>query len=163
MDKPPKRPESVLVVVHTRARDILLLRRKDPPVFWQSVTGSLHWQETEPREAAIRELKEETGLSVRSGELFDWGRTSRFEILPEYRHRYADGVTHNTEHLFSFCLPESVPITLNDAEHTAYRWADVEQARQLLWSWSNRDALDFLFPAPDGKPSESRSQPVPRC
>ena len=35
----PKIPESVLVIVHTLALDVLIIERADPSV-WQSVTGS---------------------------------------------------------------------------------------------------------------------------
>jgi dATP pyrophosphohydrolase len=35
-----KIPESVLVVIHTPALDVLLIRRADAAAFWQSVTGS---------------------------------------------------------------------------------------------------------------------------
>ena len=35
-----KLPESVLVVVHTAALEVLLLERARQPGFWQSVTGS---------------------------------------------------------------------------------------------------------------------------
>ncbi len=55
-----KRPESVLVVVHT-ADQVLLLERVRPAGFWQSVTGSLEAGET-ASQAAIRELGEETGF-----------------------------------------------------------------------------------------------------
>ena len=56
-----KRPESVLVVIYTISGEVLLLERRQPAGFWQSVTGSLAWDEA-PREAAIREVSEETGL-----------------------------------------------------------------------------------------------------
>ncbi|HUH00249.1 MAG TPA: NUDIX domain-containing protein, partial [Gammaproteobacteria bacterium] len=58
----PKRPISVLVVVHTRSGEVLLLERIQPPGWWQSVTGSLEAGET-PWDAAVRELHEETGMA----------------------------------------------------------------------------------------------------
>ena len=39
-----KRPESVMVVVHT-PEEVLVLKRADHDCFWQSVTGSLEWNE----------------------------------------------------------------------------------------------------------------------
>ena len=43
-----KRPESVLVIVYTRTGKVLLMHRKDRPGFWQSVTGSMKWDERDP-------------------------------------------------------------------------------------------------------------------
>lgn len=50
---PNKRPESVLVVVYTRAGEVLMMERRRPPGWWQSVTGSLEADEM-PWEAAVR-------------------------------------------------------------------------------------------------------------
>src|SRR3989344_7570765 len=96
-----KRPESVLVVVYTRTGKVLLLKRADDPDFWQSVTGSLLWEETEPRQAAARELREETGFRATEG-LRDLQLTHRYPILPKWRQRYAPEVRENTEHVFAF-------------------------------------------------------------
>ena len=51
--KPPKRPVSVLVLLHDGAGHVLLLERADREGFWQSVTGSLEDGET-PVQAALR-------------------------------------------------------------------------------------------------------------
>lgn len=137
-----KRPESVLVLVHT-AEQVLLLERRHPPGFWQSVTGSL-----EPGEdwhaAAIRELHEETGLSADG--LLDTGVVNRFPILPAWRHRYAPGVAENEEHVF--CLPLEAPrhVTLNPREHRRAAWLDIAQALRRVSSWSNREAIRTRLP-----------------
>ena len=85
MEQQYKRPESVLIVIYTRTGKALLLHRADHPGFWQSVTGSLRWNETAPA-AAVRELREETGLEAPQG-LRDWRKTYRYEILPQWRWR----------------------------------------------------------------------------
>ena len=98
-----KIPESVLVVIHTVDMDVLLIERADRPGFWQSVTGSLDALDEPLLETARRELFEETGIDA-DGErirLHDWGLSNIYEIYPTWRHRYAPGVTHNTEHVFS--------------------------------------------------------------
>src|SRR5215472_4981530 len=77
-----KIPESVLVVVHTRALDVLLLQRAAQPEFWQSVTGSREPGDADLHATARRELLEETGLS--DGELSDWKLTNRYEIWPQW-------------------------------------------------------------------------------
>lgn len=138
-----KRPESVLIVVHTRDGKVLLMRRTDHPEFWQSVTGSLEWDESEPIEAAIRELVEETGLTDVS-RLRATGIRNRYEIFPQWRHRYAPGTLHNTEHVFYLELDVDVPITLNDSEHSEYCWLSVDDALAQVSSSTNRDAIELL-------------------
>ena len=115
-------------------------------VFWQSVTGSLRWPDETPAQAAVRELAEETGINDTAA-LRDWNKTFEFSILPEYRVRYAPGVETNTEHLFSLKLPRPVEIAINAHEHSRYIWANADQAREKVWSWSNRDAIDLIIDA----------------
>ena len=136
---PFKRPESVLVVVYTTAGDVLLLRRRRPD-FWQSVTGSLKWPAETPMQAAHRELAEETGIAD-VGRIRDCTMSNRFEVLPEYRHRYAPGVSENLEHVFSLELPERAQVTICH-EHSEYAWMPFDQAIDTVWSWSNRAALE---------------------
>lgn len=144
MERRFKRPESVLVVVFTRAGEVLLLKRCDHPDFWQSVTGSLRWTET-PRDAARRELREETGLEG-GDSITDRARTFTFEILETWRHRYAPGTIHNREHLFSLKLEAPVPVTLAPREHSAYEWLPRRGAAEKVWSWSNRRAILDIVP-----------------
>jgi dATP pyrophosphohydrolase len=139
----PKTPVSVLVVIHTPAHDILLLERTSRPGFWQSVTGS--WEGAEALiETAVREVREETGITAKAEQLVDWRQSNRFEIFPEWRHRYAEGVTENVEHVFSLCLPAAVPVTLSPEEHLASRWLPWPLAARECFSWSNRDAILML-------------------
>jgi dATP pyrophosphohydrolase len=135
-----KRPESVLVVIHTPKIEVLLLERVSPPGFWQSVTGSLEAGET-PHQAALREVEEETGIQAAENSLRDWQQTNRFEIRPEWRARYAPDVTHNIEHVFSLCLPERCVVTLAPAEHVRYEWLDRASAAARVFSWTNREAI----------------------
>lgn len=137
--RPFKIPRSVLVVIHTPALEVLLIERADKPGYWQSVTGSLD-REDEPLAAtARREVAEETGIT--GGELRDWGLENVYEIYPVWRHRYAPGVTHNTEHVFGLTLPGRVPVTLHAREHTAHAWLPWREAADRCFSPSNAEAI----------------------
>jgi dATP pyrophosphohydrolase len=140
---PHKIPESVLVVIHTADLEVLLIERADRPGFWQSVTGSLDRVDEPLLETAARELFEETGIHA-DGEtirLHDWGLSNVYEIYQTWRHRYAPGVTHNTEHVFSVCVPRDIPITLAPREHLQYAWLPLLAAADRCFSSSNAEAI----------------------
>jgi len=134
-----KLPESVLVVVHTAALEVLLIERAANPGFWQSVTGSREPEDPDLEATARRELQEETGLSA--GTLTDWRLENRYEIWPQWRNRYAPDVSHNTEHVFGFLVPEVTVATLDPKEHIAQMWLPWQQAMEKVFSPSNRDAI----------------------
>jgi dATP pyrophosphohydrolase len=138
-----KIPVSVLVVIHTADGQVLLMERADAPGLWQSVTGSQDAGET-LTQTAIREVLEETGLDAGQFELTDWGIETRYEIYERWRHRYAPGVTHNTEHVFGLCLPGVLPVTLAPREHLHYRWLPREAAAEVCFSPSNAAAIRRL-------------------
>ena len=140
----PKLPVSVLVVVHTAALEVLLLERASRPGFWQSVTGSLDHADEPPAEAARREVFEETGIEARPECLRCWPLAYTFEIYLQWRHRFASGTTHNTEHVFSIEVPQRVPVVLASDEHTASLWLPWNDAAAKCFSWSNRDAIIIL-------------------
>lgn len=141
---PPKIPVSTLVLVHARDLRVLLLERADFPAYWQSVTGSQEPGETLAA-TATRELREETAIdAARYGGVCDWNLSNVYEIYPQWRRRYPDGTTHNTEHVFSLQLPEAVPVTLNPREHRAYQWLPWADAVLKCFSWSNRAAIEQL-------------------
>lgn len=140
---PYKTPISVLVLIHTPDLKVLLLERADRPGFWQSVTGSLEDGES-TREAAIREVREETGLEAEQYGLTDWHVHHVYEIYPHWRHRYAPGVTQNTEHQFGLELPAPLPVTLAPDEHLQYEWVDWREAAIRVFSWTNVFALRML-------------------
>lgn len=138
-----KLPVSALVLIHTADMQVLLLERADKPGYWQSVTGSLEEGET-PREAAIREVREETGLVATDYRFYDMQASNVYEIYPHWRYRYAPGVTQNTEHLFGLELPAPLPVQLAPAEHVRYEWVDWRAAANKVFSWTNVDALKLL-------------------
>jgi dATP pyrophosphohydrolase len=140
----PKLPVSILVIVHTPALDVLLLERAARPGYWQSVTGSLDRMDEPLEDAALRELREETGIETERTRLERLNVAYTFEIYARWRHRFAPGVTHNTEHAFAVELPATRQVTLAPDEHTAYRWLPCREAADECFSWSNRDAIRML-------------------
>jgi dATP pyrophosphohydrolase len=141
-----KIPESVLVVIHTAALKVLLIERADKPGYWQSVTGSKDRLDEPLVETAVREVEEETGIVVGSDAvplayLRDWGLSNVYEIYPVWRHRYAPGVTHNTEHVFGLCVPEGTPVRLAPREHLRHAWLPWREAADRCFSPSNAEAI----------------------
>jgi len=136
-----RRPESVLIVIYTAGGDFLLLERRRPAGFWQSVTGSLEWGE--PADAAARrEVIEETGIT--QGVLVNLQWTQVYEILPAFGKVYAPGITLNLEHAFSLRLPQQVPVVLSDSEHVQYRWLTAIEALDAVSSSTNRAVIAEL-------------------
>ncbi|HXS51030.1 MAG TPA: dihydroneopterin triphosphate diphosphatase [Usitatibacter sp.] len=135
-----KIPVSTMVVIYTPALEVLLLERADHPRFWQSVTGSQDEGESLAATAA-REVMEETGIDARRYALEDWNLQNVYEIYPVWRHRYAPGVTHNTEHVFGLCVPERLPVRVEPREHLAAEWVPWREAAERVFSWSNRKAI----------------------
>ena len=141
-----KIPESVLVVIHTAALDVLLIERADKPGYWQSVTGSKDRADEPLVETAVREVEEETGIVVGSpavplANLRDWGLSNVYEIYPVWRHRYAPGVTHNTEHVFGLRVPAGTPVRLAPREHLQHAWLPWRAAADRCFSPSNAEAI----------------------
>ena len=155
--RPFKIPQSVLVVIHTPALDVLLIKRADADDFWQSVTGSKDILEESFAQTARREVMEETGIdcalgSALAAQLLDWQLENVYEIYPRWRHRYAPGVTHNTEHLFGLQVRADTLVRLSPREHTAYQWLPYKQAAEACFSPSNAEAcllLPRFFQKPD--------------
>lgn len=146
---PFKQPVSVLVVIHTTDLRVLLLERADRPGHWQSVTGSVDAADEPLVEAAAREVAEETGIvAARDGRLMNWNHVIEYSIYPHWRHRYAPGVTTNTEHWFGLVLPDDFPkrnaVRVAPREHLQYAWLAHREAAARCFSPSNADAIREL-------------------
>ena len=139
-----KIPESVLVVIHTPQRDVLLIERIDHPGFWQSVTGSKDFPSESLLDAAVREVQEETGIRAATSSFMDWSVSNVYDIYPAWQHRYAPGITRNTEHVFSLCVPCGTHIILSPIEHTAFQWLPYRAAADACYSPSNAEAVLML-------------------
>ena len=142
-----KVPESVLVVIHTPALDVLLLRRADAQEeFWQSVTGAKDFPEETWRATAAREVAEETGIDPEAPGhvLLDWGLENVYAFYPRWRYRYAPGTVLNTERIFGLTVPVGTAVQLSPREHTAWRWLPWREAANACYSSSNAEACLLL-------------------
>jgi dihydroneopterin triphosphate diphosphatase len=141
-----KIPQSVLVVIHTLDRQVLLIERADAPGFWQSVTGSKDRADEPYAQTAAREVAEETGIDAHAPghTLSDWALENMYEIYPQWRHRYAPGVTRNTERVFGLCVPRAQPVRLSPREHRDQVWLPWREAADRCFSPSNAEAILHL-------------------
>ena len=154
-----KIPQSVLVVIHTAALQVLLIRRADAQAdFWQSVTGSKDAEDEPFHHTAAREVAEETGITAGAPAcvLTDWELENVYDIYPQWLHRYPPGVGRNVEHVFGLCVPADTPVTLNPREHTDYRWLPWREAADCCYSPSNAEAC-LLLPRFAHVPARTRA------
>ncbi len=121
-----------------------MIERADHHGYWQSVTGGLNQIDEPLQIAAAREVFEETGIDIHQlpdGSLQSMNHHIDYEIYSEWRHRYSDGVTQNTEHWFKLQLPSKMPIKLSPREHISHQWLDIQSAAKLCFSPSNQEAI----------------------
>ena len=141
-----KVPQSVLVVIYSAELDVLLIERADHPGFWQSVTGSRDSEDEPELDTARREVREETGIEVGGAwvphaNLRNWQLRNDYEIYPQWRHRYAPGVTQNTESVFGLRVPRDIPVVLSAREHVARIWLPWQEAAKRCFSRTNAQAI----------------------
>ncbi len=123
-------------------REYLLLHRVAMPhfglgAFWQGVTGGVEHGES-LADAAIRELKEETGLDPQRVEPV--GFSYSFGIKDEWRPLYHASASEIVEHAFLAHVHSSSLPTLSD-EHDGHQWCPLDAALALLSYSRNIDAL----------------------
>lgn len=106
-------------------RYLLLHRTREEKVYpdlWQFITGSVEGKE-KAAEAALRELKEETGLSA----------VSLWVVPYVFSFYNADWDSVNLSPCFAALVQGSEKIILSD-EHDDYRWLKYEEAAgELVW------------------------------
>jgi 8-oxo-dGTP pyrophosphatase MutT (NUDIX family) len=116
---------------------LVLQRARDTrcPGSWETVHGRIEAGE-EPEDAAIREVREETGLAVQ--------RLYNVTVQPFYLHQ-----THTVQLsvVFAAFVDRCAAVTL-DREHTSYEWlASAEALERLLWPRERaalREVMDLL-------------------
>jgi len=140
MEAPRRYPTRPLVgagaVVHRRGR-VLLLRRKNPPNAgkWALPGGLVELGET-VQEAAVREIKEETGLSVAVEGLLDVQTDVHMDADSRIEYHYV---------LVDYLAkPVSGRMKLN-AESSASRWFTRGQVGRLDMGRGTKTVLEMFF------------------
>jgi len=137
------------VYLHRRgedgAREVLLLRRVSRGGrFWQGVTGAPEWGEPD-EQAAVREVREETGFDVEIVPLDFRYELHRKEDDAELWDRlYEPGTKIIPEECYTAEVPSGSEPTIDPVEHDEYRWCSFEEADALLKWEHNREALAVL-------------------
>jgi dATP pyrophosphohydrolase len=115
---------------------VLVLQRAPTtrcPMAWETVHGHIEAGE-EPEEAAVREVREETGLAVQ--------RLYNVSVQPFYLHS-----SHTIEMavVFAAFVQHSAPIKLSD-EHMKHEWLSPEQAlHRFAWPREREALRDILI------------------
>ena len=125
-----RRPEEVFVLVRRGNQFLVLHRSPRQGSYWHCVAGALEPGE-DFGEAAVRELREETGLDAQA---VDLDRTIVYSLAdePERLPHYAPGTTEVVVHTFLAEAPPGWEPTL-DWEHDEYRWSTAGEAADLLY------------------------------
>ncbi len=122
-------------LVEDRLEFLLLRRAADEEVYpgvWQPVTGRMHEGE-KAWEAALREIKEETGLSPES-----------FWVVPNVNSFYNPVKdTASLIPVFAAKVPFTAAVELS-AEHDEYKWMCLEEALPLLAWPGQRKSADII-------------------
>lgn len=122
--------------------DRILLTHRTEDRYWHVVAGVVEHGES-IADAAVRELREETGLV--GTDLMELGPPVAYPVTPELRQRYdyPSDVHEVTVYSFAGRAPAGWEPTLND-EHDEYRWTTVEEAISLLHWPEAREAVRRL-------------------
>ncbi|HLC82033.1 MAG TPA: NUDIX domain-containing protein [Candidatus Nanoarchaeia archaeon] len=119
---------------------LLLKRSSDKGGFWQPVAGRVETSDADTKEAALREILEETGISKdKLGKFHD--RIHEFTINKHYLTQQPIPPIHEVAHAFE-CFTFKCNMDMNnDQEHETYGWFSYEQALKLLKWNDNKDAM----------------------
>jgi len=121
--------------------DVLTLQRSPRtrcPTAWETVHGRIESGES-PEQAAVREVREETGLEVR--------RLYNVIVQPFYLHKLA---TVELAVVFAAFVQRADPITLGE-EHMRYEWLPPDAALdRFVWPRERQALRDILQLLRDG-------------
>jgi 8-oxo-dGTP pyrophosphatase MutT (NUDIX family) len=124
-----------LIVPDPAGWSVLTLQRSSQtrcPTAWETVHGRIEHGET-PEQAAVREVREETGLEVR--------RLYNVIVQPFYLHKLQ---TVELAVVFAAFVHHTDPITLGE-EHMRYEWLSPDAAlERFVWPRERQALRDVL-------------------
>jgi dATP pyrophosphohydrolase len=117
---------------------LLLKRTLERGGYWQQITGSVEITDASLKDAAYRELLEETGI----------GKECVIRVIENVHvFTWIDGGETKTEHVFCFEVVPDAKVRLDVnvcKEHDEYKWVAFEEAlKQLKWD-TNKDSFRKL-------------------
>lgn len=121
-------------------RVLMMLRQPNQGLWWSSVTGMVEPGEN-LEEAALREAREETGLS---GRLLPLGFSHTFWVDPTLLGLPAGEPRFNTETCFHLEVAAEAEVQLDLGEHSEFRWCSLDEARGLMRWEGSKAALELL-------------------
>jgi dihydroneopterin triphosphate diphosphatase len=101
------------------------------PGIWQIVTGKIESGE-KAFEAALRELKEETGL-----------KPERLFVIPHTTTFYSPERDEVSLVPLFFCITQEKNVTLSE-EHSDFKWLDAGKASKKLFFKSQKENVNFI-------------------
>ena len=130
-------------MVVVRRGDRFLILRTVPAGHWNHPAGQVEADET-PREAAQRELGEETGLDAA---VLDLAIPQRYPVPADDRRSYPEGLAEVSTDSFAASAPAGWEPVLSE-EHDGLRWCTYEDAMALLTWPEARNALRAAAQSP---------------
>lgn len=136
---------SVLVFMHAADGRLLMIKRRKAPNLgcWSPIGGKLEMATGEsPFECAIREVGEETGLTITKDDLHLWGYISE---------KHFEGEMHWLMFLFECHKPlPALPETIDEGNFAFYTRDEIDTLpvppsdRGLIWPWYDTHRQGFV-------------------
>ena len=124
----------VVIYIFNRKGELLLFRRKKYPFagWWEAPGGHINFQER-MKEAALRELEEETGIVAGEDEL-------KFVNVMDH----IEGKTYHRI-LISFAFLLKNDTAIKPAEHDEYGWFSINEVPKNILFGPYKEAYELIF------------------